>query len=214
MSYNTKNYTEQGGEKTVINGILEIGGTVDIKDGARVKGFPVIANQSSSAATTVAALKDDLNAFLGKIKDAGYMDLDEWNVSVSDIPTPPETPAECTLNQAAVESYAIADGIITVTVDPADLAEYASSNPAQGTHKWVGMEITTGLPDITAVKYNGYQLTAEDAAESASVGSSAGDIVMWLKCDEIVTTPKVFTLWASGYPGTAFTVVIAEPEQE
>ena len=76
------------------------------------------------------------------------------------------------------------------------------------------MEITTGLPDITAVKYNSYQLTAEDAAESASVGSSAGDIVMWLKADEIVNTPKVFTLLASGYPKATFTVVIAVPEPQ
>lgn len=208
MSYNTKNYTEQGGEKTVI------GGTLEIKEEASVKGLPSAANQAASTAADAAALKNDFNALLLKLKDSGLMTPNEWNVSVSNLPTPPETPAECALNQAAVESYAIADGIITVTVDPADLAEYASSNPAQGTHKWVGMEITTGLPDITAVKYNGYQLTAEDAAESASVGSSAGDIVMWLKIDEIVTTPKVFTLWASGYPKATFTVVIAVPEQE
>lgn len=34
MGYNTKNYTEQGGEKTVIGGILEI------KEGAQVVGLP------------------------------------------------------------------------------------------------------------------------------------------------------------------------------
>ena len=34
MSYNTKNYTEQGGEKTVI------GGTLEIKQGASVTGLP------------------------------------------------------------------------------------------------------------------------------------------------------------------------------
>lgn len=208
MSYNTKNYTEQGGEKTVI------GGSLEIKEEASVKGLPSAANQAASTASDAAALKNDFNALLLKLKDSGLMTPNVWNVSVSNLPTPPETPAECALNQAAVESFAIADGIITVTVDPADLAEYASSNPAQGTHKWVGMEITTGLSDITAVKYNGYQLTAEDAAESASVGSSEGDIVMWLKVDEILHTPKVFTLWASGYPKTAFTVVIAVPEPQ
>ena len=34
MSYNTKNYTEQGGETTVI------GGTLEFKEGAQVKGLP------------------------------------------------------------------------------------------------------------------------------------------------------------------------------
>ena len=34
MSYSTKNYTEQGGDKTVI------GGTLEFKEGAQVKGLP------------------------------------------------------------------------------------------------------------------------------------------------------------------------------
>ena len=41
MSYNTKNYTEQGGEKTVIGGVLVIlpGATIKAEDGAIVEGF-------------------------------------------------------------------------------------------------------------------------------------------------------------------------------
>lgn len=46
MSYNTKNYTEQGGEKTVI------GGTLEIKEGATVTGMA--ANPLTAA--TAAAL--------------------------------------------------------------------------------------------------------------------------------------------------------------
>jgi hypothetical protein len=45
MSYNTKNYTEQGGEKTVI------GGTLEIKEGASVTGI--------TTATIVDALTSD-----------------------------------------------------------------------------------------------------------------------------------------------------------
>lgn len=71
MSYNTKNYTEQGGEKTVI------GGTLEFKEGASVTGLPVpftpAAYQADSTATTVAALKDDFNALLAKLKAAGLM---------------------------------------------------------------------------------------------------------------------------------------------
>ena len=48
MSYNTKNYTEQDGEKTVI------GGTLEIKEGASVTGLPSAINQAASTATTVA----------------------------------------------------------------------------------------------------------------------------------------------------------------
>ena len=206
MSYNTKNYTEQGGEKTVI------GGTLEIKEEASVTGLPSAINQVASTASTVAGLKDDFNALLNKLKDAGLMATNTWNVSVAKIPTPSRE--ILIANQNEVTDITIADGVITVTVPVSALTAFPSSNPAQGTHKWIGMAITTGLPDITAVKYNGYQLTTDDVSEAVACGCSAGDIVMWLKCDEIVDTPKVFTLWASGYPEKTFTVVIAEPDEE
>jgi hypothetical protein len=202
--YNAKNYTEQGGEKTIIGGRLEI------KEGASVTGLPSAINQTASTATTVAGVKDDFNALLLKLKNTGLMVPDAWNVSVANIPT--SLGEDMSANQSKVEFVTIEDNIITVTAPVDELLAYPSSNPAQGTHKWVGMLITTGLPDITAVKYNGSQLTAADATEAAAVGGSAGDIVMWLKCDEIINTAKVFTLWASGYPEATFTVVITEPE--
>ena len=204
--YNAKNYTEQGGEKTVI------GGTVEIKQGASVTGLPSAINQAASTATTVAGVKDDLNALLLKLKDAGLMNPEAWSVSVAKIPT--STGDDLTANQSKVTSITIEDGVITVAAPVSELIAFPSSNPAQGTHKWIGMLITTGLLDITEVKYNGSQLITADATEAAAVGGSAGDIVMWLKCNEIINTPKVFTLWASGYPEATFTVVIAEPEEE
>jgi hypothetical protein len=74
MSYNTKNYTEQGGEKTII------GGTLEIKEGASVTGLPSsftpAANQTDSTATTIALLKEDFNALLAKLKAAGLMAAD------------------------------------------------------------------------------------------------------------------------------------------
>ncbi len=67
MSYNTKNFTEQGGEKTVI------GGTLEIKEGAVVTGLPILDNQAESAAATVEDLVTDFNALLTKLKTAGLM---------------------------------------------------------------------------------------------------------------------------------------------
>jgi hypothetical protein len=74
MSYNTKNYTEQGGEKTVI------GGTLEILEGASVTGLPSsftpAENQSNSNATTIAGLVADFNTLLSKLKTAGLMAAD------------------------------------------------------------------------------------------------------------------------------------------
>ncbi len=71
MSHNCKNYTEQGGAVT------HIGGKLIIEEGAEVLGLPSLENQEASTATTVAALKDDLNALIGKLKATGYMTADE-----------------------------------------------------------------------------------------------------------------------------------------
>lgn len=72
--YNAKNYTEQGGEVT------HIGGRLVFEEGASVEGLPgstPAENQAASAATTVAALKDDFNALLEKLKAAGLMAADD-----------------------------------------------------------------------------------------------------------------------------------------
>ena len=68
--YNSKNYTEQGGERTVI------GSALVFEEGAAIEGFPGAVNQSDSTATTVATLKDDFNALLTKLKAAGLMTAD------------------------------------------------------------------------------------------------------------------------------------------
>jgi len=70
MSYNTKNYTEQGGETT------HFGGKVIFENGCEMEGLPKAANQAASEATTVAGLKDDFNALLTKLKTAGLMTAD------------------------------------------------------------------------------------------------------------------------------------------
>lgn len=71
MGYNTKNYTEQGGEKTVI------GGTLEIAEGGQITGLPPAFTpaqfQPNSSASTIAELVSDFNAMLSKLKTAGLM---------------------------------------------------------------------------------------------------------------------------------------------
>lgn len=70
MSYNTKNYSENGDK-------LVIGGTLEVLDGAKLSGFPVAENQTPSVATTIADLKADFNSLLEKLKSAGLMEGDD-----------------------------------------------------------------------------------------------------------------------------------------
>ena len=69
--YNVKNYTEQGGEVT------HIGGQLVFDEGASVEGLPPsftpAENQADSESTTIAALKEDFNALLARLKAAGLV---------------------------------------------------------------------------------------------------------------------------------------------
>lgn len=65
---NVKNYTEQGGERTVI------GGTLEIAEGGQVLGLPSADFQADSIATDLSGLVTDFNALLTKLKAAGLME--------------------------------------------------------------------------------------------------------------------------------------------
>jgi uncharacterized Zn-binding protein involved in type VI secretion len=72
MGYNTKNYTEQGGDKTVIGGELAVTAEGKVTfDGTELKPA---ALQADSTAVDVADLVADFNALLLKLKTAGLME--------------------------------------------------------------------------------------------------------------------------------------------
>jgi hypothetical protein len=82
MSYNTKNYTEQGGEKTVI------GGTLEIKEGASVTGLSphqiTIATETALGGIK-AAPKSETDTVPAKIDEDGILYVPTY-------PVVPETP--------------------------------------------------------------------------------------------------------------------------
>lgn len=93
-----------------------------------------------------------------------------------------------------------------ITTSTQELEVFQSTNPQQGSGKWIGFDIDTGLDSIIGVKWNGFNLTEDDVAEAASVGLGAGHIVFWAKANEIQITPKQILLMAEGYKTTKFTV--------
>jgi len=83
MSYNAKNYTEQGGEKTVI------GGTLEIKEGASVTGLPspqISAANETAYGGVKAAARAETDTVPAKIGADG-------NLYVPAYPVVPEIPA-------------------------------------------------------------------------------------------------------------------------
>ena len=107
MSYNTKNYTEQGGEKTVI------GGTLEIKEGASVTGL--------SADPLLVATGDTL----GGVKAAAAGEGDTAEVKIGDdsklyVPTYPTDATESIsglVKAAANQADSIAEDTATLVTD-------------------------------------------------------------------------------------------------
>ena len=207
MSYNTKNYTEQGGDKTVI------GGTLQILEGATVKGlpFPIAENLPESTVASLNTLKENFNALLINLKDAGLMEKDEFTTSVAAISNP--TGESLITNHSKIRTITYDNNIATIDVPINELVEFDSSNPVQGIHKWIGLSIGTGRSSIIGVTYNGtYDLVQADVTEATNVGCPEGSFVLWLKCDEVINTPKIITISRAGYTTETITFNVIDSE--
>ena len=68
---NVKNYTEQGGDRTVIGGEVAIADSGKLTfDGVELQPA---ATQANSTASTIAGIVADFNGLLAKLKAAGIM---------------------------------------------------------------------------------------------------------------------------------------------
>ena len=83
------------------------------------------------------------------------------------------------------------------------LNSFASTNPSQGTAKWIGLDLGTNVDDITKLTWNGSSLGAEDVAEAASVGLGAGHIIFWAKAEQL---PRTITIGGEDYESVTITV--------
>ena len=213
MSYNAKNYTEQGGEVT------HIGGKLVFDEGGSIAGFPGAENFVPKTTNTGADIRSDLNTLIKKLKDAGIMIPDEWNVSVLACPTPASMPTSETAANSGHATVTIDGTEITITLN-CKVSELANANHGEtwGTHKWLGFGVRTGLGSVVGVKFTddtgaSAMLSADDATEATALGLSAGDFVLYIKAEqaEYLAGEKYFTLKADGYAETTFTMKIVEP---
>ena len=99
MSYNAKNYTEQGGEKTVIGGEIVIEGKITVADGGQVEGITEVTGVATEST-------------LGGIKAAAKGDGDTVEVKINTstsklyVPTYPVVPEEATTETAGTVKQA------------------------------------------------------------------------------------------------------------
>ena len=208
MSYNTKNYTEQGGE------ITRIGGQLIMERSAR----GIIPNVPTPAAdANAAAVRSSLITLITAMKDGGLIQGDDFTMTYAAVTGDNE--ADRAYNTSKISSVAIDDGVITVTLSEkvSELRDFDARN-GWGVHKWLGIGLSAGVSPITELEYNGSALSAEDITEATNMGLSAGYFVRWIAADLVLAgdnthkSKDTFTLWSSGYAQTAYKLVIVEPE--
>lgn len=211
MSYNTKNYTEQGGDVT------HIGGKLVFDDG-------LMPNQSTAdvASDTVAKVRTSLNALITKLKNAGLMIGDAFTMLYAAVNDSFAGHADRSYNTGKISSVAIDNDthVITITLSEKveDLKDFDGGS-GWGTHKWLGIGLGVGINPITGLYYNGSALTAADVEEATTCGLSAGYFVRWVAADLVLAGDNSqksvdnFTLWADGYAETKYTLKIVEPTE-
>lgn len=209
--YNTKNYTEQGGDVT------HIGGKLVFDEGAE----GVMPNQAAATGTSGTDAIAAVNNLLVKLKNAGLMTADEWAAPTvtKDINDTVAGHADRQANTNDISSVAVANGVITITLSKkvSALKDFDGGN-GWGVHKWLGIGVRPWTNAITGLYYNGAQLTAEDVTEAQSVGlNDAGYFVRWVAADLVLAgnnkekSKDTFTIWADGYQKATYKLKIVEP---
>ena len=210
MDYNTKNYFANGGDELVI------GGKVTFE-----KGAGLMPNQAAAtgSASTVALLRDEFNALLTKLKNAGLMEGDTFTLTVANsVNDTFAGHANRSYNTGKISSVTESDGVITITLSDkvANLKDFDAKN-GWGVHKWLGIAISAGVNPITGLYYNGSQITSADIEEATSVGLGAGYFVRWVAADLVLAgdesqkSKSTFTLQADNYAKTKYKLKIVEP---
>lgn len=93
----------------------------------------------------------------------------------------------------------------------AELEEFASSVSAQGSAKWIGLDIATDLDTIEGATWGGsYTMTAADVEEAAGLGLGAGHIVFWVKAEQLAEAPYAISIGAEGKESAQLSVAFEE----
>lgn len=162
MGYNAKNYTEQGGEKTVIGGELNI-----TEEGKLTFGETEVspsAYQSDSEATTIAGLVKDFNRLLGKLKAVGIM------ISQAPVISILIQPMNVTVTEGSMTESL---GLEATVSNESELSYQWYSNTTEsitgGTSISTATEAVFTLPtDLTVGTYYYYCVVSADDAESVT----------------------------------------------
>lgn len=114
------------------------------------------------------------------------------NVTASKLATAPND-VNKEVSQANQDAVTVSQNGNTITISGnlEALNTFASTNAAQGSGKWIGLDLNTGLDTIVGAMWGTYEMTQADVDEAASVGLGAGHIIFWTKAETLPKTIKI-----------------------
>ena len=83
---------------------------------------------------------------------------------------------------------------VLIKGDLESLVSFASSNPAQGEHKWIGLDLDTGLDSIVGATWDGSPLTQADEDEASDLGLAKGHVIFWAKAEALAEAPRTIAI--------------------
>lgn len=114
------------------------------------------------------------------------------NVTAKKLMTIPKdnNEAACRKNQNSI-MVTQDENNISIVGNLDSLETFASTNAAQGSGKWIGLDLGVNVDSITELTWNGSALTTADVEESASVDLPANHIIFWVKAENLPRTIKI-----------------------
>lgn len=195
-------------ETTATTSVFSANVTVEADGSATATNVRASMTLSSGSSVTVGG--NDVTDEVPSVPDEDTPDdpvvVNNWPISVS-IGSHPSHPA----NKNAEVSYS--NGVITVTTPLSDLDSYLSDNAAEaekGAAKWIGLLISVDGVDIKSVSYGDHQIGDDDVTEATGAGGDGDDFVLWIRAEEVLTTPKTFTLSRAGVEDITVTVNVVD----
>ena len=138
------------------------------------------------------------------VPEPNYMNVSVKKLENTNVPADGNK-VNCKANQDAITvalAPVTAEGKLEVTVSGSlvDMKEFTSKNTEQASvaSKWIGLIVETGETSIVGVKVDGIALTEADVTEADSVKAPKGSFILWLRAEQVVTTPRTLTLSADG----------------
>jgi hypothetical protein len=106
----------------------------------------------------------------------------------------PSTDVDQSESQANQDEITVTsnDNTINIATDVEGLEDFTTTD---GTHKWIGLTIDTGVASLTEVELDG-----------ETVSATAGKFTLWLDAES--TFPKTYVIAAEGYADTTITITL------